>query len=57
MRENTVKRYNKIRKRYKELLGSGPVMHLYYQLADEFDMSMERVRQIIALTRRENPQK
>lgn len=50
MRENTLRRYRRIRSRYKQLLGTGSVMHIYYQLADEFDLSMERIRQIIALT-------
>ena len=51
MRENTLRRYRRIRSRYKQLLGAGSVMHIYYQLADEFDLSMERIRQIIALTK------
>lgn len=48
MRETTIKRHSKIRKRYKELLGSDTVMNIYYRLADEFCMSVDRIRQIIA---------
>lgn len=51
MRETTRRRYRRIYKRYKELLGRGAVMEIYYRLGDEFDMSMERIRQIIALMR------
>ena len=47
-RETTIKRHRKIRKRYKELLGSDTVMNIYYRLADEFCMSVDRIRQIIA---------
>lgn len=49
MRETTIKRYRKIRKRYKELLGTDRVMKIYYLLADEFCMSVDRIRQIIAI--------
>lgn len=51
MRETTRRRYLHIFNRYKQLLGTGTVMHIYYCLADEFDMSTERIRQIIALMR------
>lgn len=49
MRENTKRKYEKIWKRYGELLGVPKVMDIYYQLADEFDMSVDRIRQIIAI--------
>lgn len=49
MRENTKRKYNRIWKRYGELLGTSKVMDIYYQLADEFDMSVDRIRQIIAI--------
>ncbi len=49
MRETTIKRHRKIRKRYKELLGTSSVMNIYYRLADEFCMSVDRIRQIIAM--------
>ena len=49
MHETTIKRHCKIRKRYKELLGTDTVMNLYYRLADEFCMSVDRIRQIIAM--------
>ena len=48
MRETTIKRHRKIRKRYKELLGTDTVMNIYYRLGDEFCMSVDRIRQIIA---------
>lgn len=51
MRETTRRKYKRIYKRYKELLGASTVMCIYYSLADEFDMSVERIRQIIALMR------
>jgi len=51
MRETTIKKYKRIYKRYKELLGSNTVMNIYYQLADEFAMSIERIRQIIKICR------
>ena len=49
MRETTIKRHRKIRKRYKELLGTDTVMNIYYRLGDEFCMSVDRIRQIIAI--------
>ena len=49
MRETTINRHRKIRKRYKELLGTDTVMNIYYRLADEFCMSVDRIRQIIAM--------
>ena len=51
MRETTKKRYKRIYKRYQELLGTDSVMNIYYRLADEFDMSVDRIRQIIAMLR------
>lgn len=57
MRETTRKKYRRIYKRYKELLGTTMVMNIYYQLADEFAMSVERIRQIIALKRKNRWQK
>lgn len=49
MRENTKRKYNRIWKRYGELPWTSKVMDIYYQLADEFDMSVDRIRQIIAI--------
>ena len=57
MRETTRKKYGRIYKRYKELLGTTTVMDIYYHLADEFAMSVERIRQIIALKRKNRWQK
>ena len=52
MRETTKKRYKRIYARYKELLGTDTVMNVYYRLADEFDMSLDRIRQIIEICRK-----
>lgn len=49
MRETTKRRYRKIRKRFNELLGTDKLMCIYLQLAEEFDLSDERIRQILAL--------
>lgn len=49
MRETTKRRYRKIRKRFNELLGTGKLMYIYLQLAEEFDLSDERIRQIVAM--------
>ena len=49
MRETTKRRYRKIRKRFNELLGTGKLMCIYLQLAEEFDLSDERIRQIVAM--------
>lgn len=51
MRETTKKRYKRIYKRYQELLGTDTVMNIYYKLADELGMSIDRIRQIIAICR------
>lgn len=51
MRETTKRRYKRIRERFNQLAGTDGVMNLYYQVASEFDMSVERIRQIIALFR------
>ena len=49
MRETTKRRYRKIRKRFNELLGTGKLMCIYLQLAEEFDLSDESIRQIVAM--------
>lgn len=51
MRETTKKRYQRIYKRYQELLGTSSVMNIYYKIADEKGMSIDRIRQIIAICR------
>ena len=51
IRETTRKRYKRIYKRYQELLGTDTVMNIYYKLADELGMSIDRIRQIIAICR------
>lgn len=57
VRDTTRRKYYHIHQRYKALLGTDTVMHIYYKLADEFDMSVERIRQIIALKRKNRWQK
>ena len=52
MRESTERRYRRIFRRYHEIVGSDTVMNVYYRLADEFDMSVDRIRQIIAICRK-----
>ena len=52
MRENTKRKYERIWVRFNELTGNPRVMSIYYQLADEFDMSIERIRQIILMRKR-----
>lgn len=51
MRETTRRKYMRIRERFNQLAGTDSVMNLYYQIASEFDMSVERIRQIIAISR------
>ena len=48
MRETTKRRYKRIRTRFNELLGSDKLMNIYARLEDEFDLSAERIRQILA---------
>ena len=51
MRETTKKRYERIYARYKEMLGTDTVMNIYYKIAEEKGMSIDRIRQIIAICR------
>ena len=48
MRPTTAKRYSRIRKAFGELAGTMPAMHIYARLAEQFDLSEERVRKILA---------
>ena len=48
MRQTTKKRYERIRQAAGELYGKMPVMRIYTELADQFDMSDERIRKILA---------
>lgn len=47
MKELTKKRYRKIREAYHSLPVM-PAMQAYAQLADQFDLSEERIRKILA---------
>ena len=48
MKPSTQKRYRVIRQAFNGLLGTMPVMHIYARLADQFDLSEERIRKILA---------
>ena len=48
MKASTIKRYKRIRLMFNELLGTMPVMHIYARLAEQFDLSEERIRKILA---------
>ena len=47
MRTTTQKRYQRIRQAAADLYGTMPVMHIYARLAEQFDLSEERIRKII----------
>ena len=48
MRPTTEKRYKRIRQAAGLLYGTMPVMHMYARLAQDFDLSEERIRKILA---------
>lgn len=48
MRPTTQKRHRRIREAYKKIVGTMPAMHIYAHLAEEFDLSEERIRKILA---------
>ena len=48
MRPTTEKRYRRIRKAFNELAGTMPVMRIYARLAEQFDLSEERIRKILS---------
>ena len=47
MRPTTERRYRRIRKAFNELAGTMPVMRIYARLAEQFDLSEERIRKIL----------
>ncbi len=51
MRPTTLKRHNLIRQEANKLLGTMPAMRLYIQLAEQFGLSDERIRKILAKKR------
>ena len=48
MKTTTERRYRRIRKAFNELAGTMPVMRIYAQLAEQFDLSEEWIRKILA---------
>ena len=48
MRPTTIKRYKHIREAFNARIGTMPVMRLYACLAEQFDLSEERIRKILA---------
>ena len=48
MKETTRKRYYRIKKAAGELYGKMPVMRIYARLAEQFELSEERIRKILA---------
>ena len=47
MRETTKKRYAKIRQAAGELYGKMPVMKIYLELGERFNLSDEHIRRIL----------
>ena len=47
MRPTTQRRYKRIREEAAKLYGTMPVMKIYIQLADQFDLSDEHIRRIL----------
>jgi len=48
MRPTTIKRHAQIRKAFLKLIGTMPVMKIYVQLGEQFGMSDEWIRKILA---------
>lgn len=48
MKATTLRRYRRIREAAARLYGTMPVMHIYARLAEDFELSEERVRKILA---------
>ena len=48
MKETTKKRYEQIRKAAARMYGKMPVMKLYVVLGEDFGLSDERIRKILA---------
>lgn len=48
MRPTTERRYARIRQAASELYGTMPVMKIYLELADRFDLSDEWIRHILS---------
>ena len=48
MKATTQKRYQRIRQAAADLYGTMPVMRIYARLAEQFDLSEEWIRKILA---------
>ena len=48
MRPTTIKRHQLIRTEFNKLVGTMPVMHIYIRLGEQFGMSDETIRHILA---------
>ena len=55
MRTTTRQRYQRIRQAAAKLYGTMPVMKIYLQLADQFALSDERIRKILAKNQKNAP--
>ena len=55
MRETTRKKYERIRQAAAHMYGSMPVMQLYAALAEDFCLSEERIRKILAKKTKKTP--
>ena len=55
MRTTTNKRYRRIRAAAAQLYGTMPVMKIYLRLAEQFDLSDERIRKILAKKQKNAP--
>ena len=47
MRPTTIKRHAQIRKAFLKLIGTMPVMKIYVQLGEQFNLSDETIRRIL----------
>ena len=47
MKEMTIKRHALIRRAFKKMLGTMPVMRIYLKLSEQFGLSDERIRKIL----------
>ena len=48
MKTTTQRRYRRIRQAFNELAGTMPAMRIYARLAEQFDLSEEWIRKILA---------
>ena len=55
MRATTKRRYARIRQAAGELYGTMPVMKIYLELGERFDLSDERIRKILAKRQKNAP--